>query len=107
MKNAIWISYDLGVRGDYEGIYTWLDEHGAKECGDSLAFISYEYKKDLLKELKADLLGAITPSKRTRIYAIHLDPATKKMKGTFLIGGRKAPPWGGFAVGTQEEDDGV
>jgi hypothetical protein len=88
-------------------MYTWLDEHGAKECGDSLAFMNYEYKKDLLKELKADISSAISANKRTRIYTIHLDPATKKMKGTFLIGGRRAPPWSGFAAGIQEEDDGA
>ena len=41
MKRAIWISYDFGVRGDYEGIYTWLDDHGAIECGDSIAFLKY------------------------------------------------------------------
>ena len=33
--STIWISYDLGVRGDYEGLYAWLDSHGAKECGDT------------------------------------------------------------------------
>ncbi len=25
MKKALWISYDIGVRGDYEGLYAWLD----------------------------------------------------------------------------------
>ncbi|HEV7222220.1 MAG TPA: hypothetical protein VGN42_05920 [Pirellulales bacterium] len=106
-KNAIWISFDLGVRGDYEEMYAWLANHGAKECGDSLAFINYEYKKDLLKELKVDVEHAIKATKRTRVYAIHLDPDTKKMKGTFLIGGRRVPPWAGFAAGAQEEDTGA
>ena len=32
-RSTIWISYDLGVRGDYENLYSWLDTHGAKECG--------------------------------------------------------------------------
>jgi hypothetical protein len=107
MKKAIWLSYDLGVRGDYEGLYTWLDEHGAKECGDNLAFVNYDYQTDMLSELKSELVEAIAPSKRTRIYTIHLDPATKKMKGAFLMGGRKAPPWAGFAAGIPEEDDGA
>ena len=105
MKSAIWIAYDLGVRGDYEGMYAWLDEHGAKECSGNLAYINFEYKKDLLKELKADLGGAVTTNKRSRLYAIHLDPTTKKMKGKFLFGGRKAPPWAGFAGGAQEVED--
>jgi hypothetical protein len=29
IKSAIWVSYDLGVQGDYPGIYSWLDEHQA------------------------------------------------------------------------------
>lgn len=28
---------NLGVQGDYEGLYAWLGEHRAKECGDSVA----------------------------------------------------------------------
>lgn len=44
MKKAIWISYDLGVKGDYEGLYAWLDDHKAIECGDSVAFINYSVR---------------------------------------------------------------
>src|SRR5207249_1367514 len=101
----IWISYDLGVRGDYEGMYGWLDEHEAKECGDSLAVITYEVKRDLLKELKTELTEALELNKRTRIYVIHLDPTTKKLKGTFLFGRRRAARWTGFASGKGEEDE--
>jgi hypothetical protein len=89
MKKAIWISYDLGVRGDYESMYTWLDQHDAKECGDSMAFVSYEYKNDLLKELKASLNEAISLSKKTRIYIIHPNPSTKKRRAHgFLARGK-------------------
>jgi hypothetical protein len=38
MKSAIWLTFDLGVRGDYETLYTWLDQRLAKECGDNVAF---------------------------------------------------------------------
>ena len=27
MKKAIWISYDLGIGGDYDGLYRWLANH--------------------------------------------------------------------------------
>jgi hypothetical protein len=57
MKSIIWLSFDLGVRGDYEGLYEFLDTHGAKECGDSLGFMNYEFKKDLITELEKDLEG--------------------------------------------------
>lgn len=33
----IWLSFDLGVSGDYEGMYAWLDDKRAKECGSSVA----------------------------------------------------------------------
>jgi hypothetical protein len=25
VKSTIWLSYDLGGSGDYEGMYSWLD----------------------------------------------------------------------------------
>lgn len=107
MQSAVWISYDLGVQADYEGLYAWLDEHQAKECGDSLAFVNYEYSGSLLKKLAADLRKSVQITKRTRIYVIYRDPDTKKIKGSFIFGGRKAPPWSGFAVsvGSAEVDE--
>ena len=33
-EQMIWLSYDLGVDGDYENLYAWLDHKEAKECGD-------------------------------------------------------------------------
>jgi hypothetical protein len=29
-----WISFDLGLQGDYEPLYEWLDRHEALECGE-------------------------------------------------------------------------
>ena len=28
----IWLSFDLGISGDYEGMYAWLDDKNAQEC---------------------------------------------------------------------------
>ena len=89
MKSAIWLSFDLGLRGDYEGIYTWLDQQGAKECGDSLAFIKYDHDGDLLSTLTTDLEDAIEITKKTRIYVTFRNHDTGKPKGKFIIGGRK------------------
>lgn len=41
VTKTIWISYDLGVGGDYEGLYAWLDNNEATECGDSLDVREY------------------------------------------------------------------
>ncbi len=103
-QNGIWISFDLGVQGDYEGIYRWLDEKSAIECGDSLAFLNYKYSGDLLKKLQADFKSAISVDKKTRIYVIRLENG--KMKGKFIFGSRRQPAWTGMAGGNgQEEDD--
>lgn len=105
MKRAIWISYDLGVRGDYEGIYTWLDEHGAIECGDSIAFLKYEFPEDLIESLKKDFKESIDVTKKTRVYVIWRDTETKKMKGRFILGTRQSSPWTGYAGGEEELED--
>jgi hypothetical protein len=106
-KRLIWISYDLGVQGDYENIYAWLDSHGAKECGDSLAALGYEYTGSLIEALKTELTEAFSVNKRTRIYVIYRDMATNKYKGTFIFGGRRAPPWTGYSsarAGTSDDE---
>jgi|SRR5271170_6686524 len=104
MKNAVWVSFDLGVQGDYEGMYLWLDEHQAKECGDNLAFINYQYSGALLEALTQDLKKSVEMTKRARIYVIYREQETKKLKGSFVFGGRKAPPWSGFAVASGSAD---
>lgn len=97
MKRAIWISYDFGIRGDYEGIYAWLDEKSASECGDSLAFLKYECSGDLIESLKKDIEESVEVTKKTRIYVIWRDDDTEKMKGRFIFGRRKSSPWTGYA----------
>ena len=96
-KSAIWISYDLGVQGDYESLYAWLDTHGAKECGDSVAFLNYEHGGSVKKHLTTDLKKAITVDKRTRIYVIYREAETDKNKGAFIFVGRREAPWTGYS----------
>jgi hypothetical protein len=57
-KKAIWISYDFGLNGDYTGLYTWLDNMKAIECGNSLAFINIELSKTTIdnKSTNKDIL---------------------------------------------------
>ena len=106
--STIWISYDLGVRGDYEGLYSWLDAHQAKECGDSLAVLTYRHEGSLPDKLKADLKKSITIDKRTRIYVIYREQATNKNKGKFIFGGRRAATWTGYSpsdLGTADDEE--
>jgi hypothetical protein len=105
MKSAIWISYDLGVRGDYEALYTWLDEHEAQECGDSLAFLNYEYTGSLKDSVTKELGKALEITKQTRIYLVYRERETNKIRGSFIFGGRKAAPWSGYGRHGQADVD--
>ena len=89
MKTHIWISYDLGLKGDYENLYIWLDSHGARECGDSVAFLGYEYEKNIITEVKKDLSSKVKFGEKDRIYLIYKKAETEKWIGRFIIGGRK------------------
>ena len=104
-KTAIWISYDLGVQGDYASLYAWLDKHGAKECGDSLAFLNYEHEGPVRNQITADIKNAITVDKRTRIYLIYREAETQKNKGVFIFGGRRDAPWTGYSPNDAESVD--
>ena len=102
MESFIWMSYDLGVTGDYEGLYAWLDEHEAKECGSSVACFSFSHTGDVFASLKAEIEGAVTLNRRSRIYVMYKDKDDDTIKGRFVIGRRKSAPWEGFV---RREDD--
>jgi len=102
MEKAIWVSFDLGLNGDYEGMYGWLDEHKAKECGDNFAFVRYPFSKNPVEAVKRGIKNRVTLDKRSRIYMIYLNDEGK-MKGTFIFGARKQPPWTGYGATAEEE----
>ena len=106
IKKAIWISYDLGLKGDYTGLYTLLDALQAKECGDSIAFYQKEYRGDLKQAIREEIEKNVKLNKSDRIYITYLDDEAGKIKGSFIFGGRKRAPWEGYSVGAQnvEED---
>lgn len=106
MKKAVWLSYDLGVQGDYASLYEWLDNLEAKECGNSVAFFKYEVESgQILKdEIKKDIEKHVELGRRDRIYIMYRD-SKKNMKGSFIIGKRKASPWKGYGRGKSEIDE--
>ena len=78
MKKVIYLSYDLGVNGDYPSLYQWLAGRKAKECGDSLCRFVYEFKtinknetnddtKKALMEIQQDLKESVKKNKE-RVY---------------------------------------
>ena len=107
----VWLSYDLGIGGDYESLYSFLDSHDALECGNSVATFQFPIDKDddslLFSTITSDLTKYITPDKRTRIYLIrrvHTDSGDR-IKGSFIFGGRKASPWEGASMKKSEDDE--
>ena len=102
-KQAIWMSYDLGVDGPYEELYFWIDLHKGLECGDNIAFLDYKYEENIVVKLKKELPEAVKLRPRDRIYIIFKDDKDKKIKGSFIFGGRKPAPWEGYAGKPAEE----
>ncbi len=106
IKKAIWISYDLGIKGDYDGLYTWLDNNQAKECGENLAIVKYKTNKtcDIPELIKSVLEESVSFGKRDRIYIMWKDG--HKIKGKFIVGRRKSSPWEGYGyTDTDTEED--
>ncbi|MBM3326151.1 MAG: hypothetical protein FJY65_04085 [Calditrichaeota bacterium] len=95
------MSYDLGLRGNYEELYTWLDNLEARECGDASA----TFKSSLSPEqIKAELKKAL--NKEARIYLIGF--VDGQLRGKFILGRRKVrADWSGYAVETDEVDEDI
>ena len=103
-KKGIWISYDFGLKGDYTGLFTWLDNHQAVECGNGSAFISYDIgslgisddSEKLVETISSDIKEYVKLSKSDRLYIVWKDSNTDKIKGEFISGSRKQAPWEGY-----------
>lgn len=110
MKKAVWMSYDLGIKGDYQGLYSWLDDHNAIECGNSIAYFQYEVNKenDILLEIKNELETKVDFKPGDRIYIVRreTDNGEKLIRGKFIIGKRKSNPWEGYGSKTVDTVDG-
>jgi len=99
------MSYDLGIDGDYENLFAWLDRQGARECGDSVAYLPYEYTDDLASALVADLEKVVVIRPKDRVYVIAHEGDTTS--GQFVFGGRKSSPWEGYAIKESSDIDGA
>lgn len=99
-SKVLWLCYELGLKGDYSGLFRWLDNHDAIECGAGMAFVKYDTNKtsaaEIFEELKNELNDHVNFSKNDRIYVIVKDEASNKAKGRFIFGARKQSPWEGF-----------
>lgn len=102
VQKAIWLSYDLGIGGDYPGLYKWLDNHKAVECGNSVAFFEYlidtKELDNLLKVLNDDISATVALRSGDRLYVVYRksDGSKCSVKGNFIFGRRKSNPWEGY-----------
>jgi hypothetical protein len=103
-KHLVWISFDLDFKGDYEGMYEWLDAHNARDCGENLAALDRPYAGDPLPALKRSLGSKMTFGKRDRVYVIFKNQAGRFV-GRFLIGKRRRAPWTGASFQESGDDD--
>jgi len=87
-----WLALDIGVRSDPRALFEWLDQVGAKECGESVA----AFKLDSDEASLAKRLSGLV-SDGIRLYLIGRHDGAGGQFGR-LSGGRKRPPWEGFAT---------
>ena len=112
---TVWLTYDLGVGGDFQGLYSWLDDNEAIECGNNCAYIrNYKFPNYVIRDndfaefLKKDLEGKVKFNSGSRVYivrsSIEIDKGRRSI-GSFVIGKRKASPWEGFGTKTENTVD--
>ena len=102
----VWLNYDLGIQGDYTGLYTWLDDMEARECGYGAAFFTLDLDddRDVFAVLRRELEEAVELTGKARIYVCYLRGGGK-MRAGFVVGRRKMAPWEGYAASDDNEDD--
>ena len=108
IEKHIVLNYDLGLKGDYSSLYTFLDNLNAVEIGNCNAAFAMEFSEDnfqtIFKELKVKILESVNIEKTDRIYMTATDH-TCSMKGGFLFGDRKRAIWQGYGVKKTEGFD--
>ena len=102
------LNFGLGIRGDYDNLYTFLDKNKAIDCGNSNCVFEYHFRgsdlayEDKFTQLLEDIEKSVNFGKNDRIYVVvHNDEGNPK--GKFIVGQRKTPVWDGYAV--KEEDE--
>lgn len=100
-SRRVWIGFDLGLIGEFEPLYEWLDQQGADECGYGLATFETRQSDDaILRELRALKLAA-----GIRLYFIR-KTEEGAVRGTFVRGGRRTrAPWHGSATRAALDDE--
>lgn len=107
IEKHIVINFDLGLKGDYQNLYAWLDNKKAIECGNSTAAFAMVFSEDdfqiIYDELKNEINSHVEIKPTDRVYMIATSHG--KMKGQFLFGGRRRAIWDGYGIKQSIEPD--
>ena len=104
-EKSYWLSFDLGVEGDYTGLYQWLDNHNAKPCGNNVAFFKYPVDvEDTDAKLKKDIEEHVKLKPRNKLYIIRVNEENQ-IEGTFIFGKRGYSPWEGYGSDKENQTD--
>src|SRR5437762_7382949 len=99
-----WISFDLGLQGEYRPLFEWLDRQDAKESGDGLGAqecgenVATFRSDKTTEEIKNELTTLLSKQKENaKVYLIGKNEEGKYTGRLALGKRRKSPPWKGFA----------
>lgn len=112
-KKGVWLTYDLGVGGDYRNLYSWLDDHEAIECGNNVAYFQVEWNcsddAGSVDRLLSDIKSRVDIKPGNRLYLIRPKKKNSTDKiatiGSFIVGKRMANPWEGYGTHTTDETE--
>ena len=111
MKINFYINFDLSLRGDYKGLYKWLDKNNAEERGNGYALIKKynfpdsklegiikEIEKDkmLINYIRNDIKKFVEIGSSDRIYITFKTIGKNNLGGIFLFGRKQSAPWEGY-----------
>ena len=120
MKITFYINFDLNIRGDYKGLYKWLDKNKAEERGNNYAIIkNYDFPDSEIEGLtivadknrafsnylKNEIIEFATIGKTDRIYLTLKVLGRENVGGVFIFGRKQSNPWEGAY--TEDEDNDV
>lgn len=111
IKNIV-LTFDFGMKGDYEGLFKWLDENNAEERGYGVAVIpNYHIDKNittdlgLLNSVRETLNARIKIGNSDRIYMLWPSLEKQTLQAGFVFGKQKQSPWEGFAQNAEDKLD--
>ena len=119
MKIKLYINFDLSLKGDYKGLYKWLDKNNAEERGNGYALIlEYDFPNSelegitnireknlrLINFLRNDIKKFTEIGASDRIYLTMKNIEEGKLGGIFLFGRKQATPWEGYFQDTSESE---